>query len=185
VVTELEFRLLGPLGAALLTGAIGALTLAIVKVPEWGWQRGQLLGWFAVALLGLTAYRSRRHPTPVLDTSLLRVRAFAIASAASLVFNLGLSALFLGTVLFLTGVWGYSVLGAGLALSAAGGSLLFAAGTASFILSLSAEPRYGGGCCRACWPAGSAGSSAWPSWSPSSAPRTPPTLAPPSTAPGP
>jgi len=157
------------LGAALLTGAIGALTLAIVKVPEWGWQRGQPLGWFAVALLALAVYRSRRHPTPVLDTSLLRVRAFAVASAATLVFNLGLSALFLGTVLFLTSVWGYSVLGAGLALSAgplasavvavpaarlagrvgpglvaAGGSLLFAAGTASFILSLSAEPRYGG-----------------------------------------
>lgn len=155
------------LGAALLTGGIGTLTLAIVKTPDWGWQRGQLLGWFAGALLAWAVYRSRRHPTPVIETSLLRVRTFAAASAATMAFNLGLSALFLGSVLFLTGVWGYSVLGAGLALSAgplasavvavpaahlagrigprlvaAGGSLLFAAGTASWVLALSAEPHY-------------------------------------------
>jgi EmrB/QacA subfamily drug resistance transporter len=154
-------------GAALLTGGIGALTLAIVKTPDWGWQRGQLLGWLAGALLAWAVHRSRRHPTPVIETSLLRVRTFAMASAATLLVNLGLSALFLGSVLFLTGVWGYSVLGAGLALSAGplasavvavpaarladrighrlvagGGSLLFAAGTASWMLSLSAEPQY-------------------------------------------
>jgi MFS family permease len=73
----------------------------------------------------------------------------------------------LGSVLFLTGVWGYSVLGAGLALStgplasavvavpaarladrmgprlvAAGGSLLFTLGTASWLLWPGPEPQY-------------------------------------------
>jgi hypothetical protein len=44
----------------------------------------------------------------VIETTLLQERTFA---AATLLFNLGLAALFLGGVLFLTGVWGYSCSG--------------------------------------------------------------------------
>ena len=51
-------------GAALLTGGIGALTLAIVKTPDWGWQRGQLLGWLAGALLAWAVHRSGRATPP-------------------------------------------------------------------------------------------------------------------------
>ena len=47
----------------------------------------------------------------MIETTLLQERTFAAASAASLLFNLGLAALFLGGVLFLTGVWGYSCSG--------------------------------------------------------------------------
>jgi pimeloyl-ACP methyl ester carboxylesterase len=49
----------------------------------------------------------------VLEPALLRIRTFAIGNAAMLVLSMGFYALLLANVLFLTQVWGYSVLDAG------------------------------------------------------------------------
>ena len=103
------------LGGALLAGAVGALALGIVKAPDWGWTDDRVLaawGASALALVALAA-RSRRHPAPVLEPALLRIRSFAIGNAAMLVLSMGFYALLLANVLFLTQVWGYSVLDAG------------------------------------------------------------------------
>src|SRR5215218_1347241 len=102
-------------GGALLAGAVGALALGIVKAPDWGWTDDRVLaawGASALALVALAA-RSRRHPAPVLEPALLRIRSFAIGNAAMLVLSMGFYALLLANVLFLTQVWGYSVLDAG------------------------------------------------------------------------
>lgn len=69
-------------------------------------------------MLGLTFLRSRRRADrwiPTLDVDLFKARPFAMASLAALVFMVAFAAILLGGVLFLTGVWGYSVLKAGLA----------------------------------------------------------------------
>ena len=71
----------------------------------------------AVALLALCALRSSRHPAPVVELSLFRVRSFAVATGGVALFALGFYALLLGNVLFLTQVWGWSVLTAGFALT--------------------------------------------------------------------
>ena len=106
------------LGALALIVAIGALTLAIVKGQEWGWSSPATL-----ALLALTAgllpaiwWRSGRHPTPIVEPSMLRVRSFGLAVGASMLFFLGFGAMLLTGVLFLTGVWHEPVLDAGLML---------------------------------------------------------------------
>jgi len=103
------------LGGALLAGAVGALALGIVKAPDWGWTDDRVVASWAASALALVALaaRSRRHPAPVLEPGLLRIRSFAVGNAAMLVLSMAFYALLLANVLFLTEVWGYSVLEAG------------------------------------------------------------------------
>jgi EmrB/QacA subfamily drug resistance transporter len=110
----------GP-GSALLACCVGALALAIVQGPTWGWQSTPVVAAFAVAVgMGLAlARRSLRHPAPVIEGQLLRVRSFAVACLAALVFFLAFSAFLLCNVLFLTGVWHESQLMAGLMIAPA------------------------------------------------------------------
>ena len=73
-----------------------------------------LASWAASALaLAALAARSRRHPAPVLEPGLLRIRSFGVGNATMLLLSMGFYALLLANVLFLTDVWGYSVLEAG------------------------------------------------------------------------
>ena len=107
------------LGAVVLTFGVGALTAAIVEGPRWGWTSARVLGLFAAAivLLAIFARRTVRHPIPVIEPELLRVRSFLAANLASLAFFAGFGAMLLGGVLFLTRVWGEDVLTAGLMIS--------------------------------------------------------------------
>ena len=68
--------------------------------------------WRAVFL-----YRSARHPEPVLDLSLFSARSFSVTNAAVVLYAMGFYAMLLGNVLFLTGVWHYSIMKAGLAIT--------------------------------------------------------------------
>jgi MFS family permease len=61
--------------------------------------------------------RSARHPSPVVELALLRERPVAAANIGALLFFAGFGANILGSVLFLTQVWGWSTLHAGLALA--------------------------------------------------------------------
>jgi len=106
-------------GAALLATGVGALALAVVKGQDWGWGSAGVLGCLGAALLLLAWFtiRSRHHAMPVIDLSLFRIRSFATATAGTFVFGIGFYAQLLNGVLFLTGVWGYSALSAGFALT--------------------------------------------------------------------
>jgi EmrB/QacA subfamily drug resistance transporter len=107
------------LGAAMLALGIGLLTLGIVEGPAWSWTDGRVLGSFVAAILLVAAflYRSANHHAPVIELPLLRVRSFALANLATLVFFMGFGAMLLSGVLLLTEVWGWSALRAGFALS--------------------------------------------------------------------
>jgi EmrB/QacA subfamily drug resistance transporter len=154
-------------GGVLLAVAVGLLTLGLVQGPDWSWDARVIVS-FAAAVVAGAAFvlRSSRHPSPVLDLALFRSASFSFAVTATFLFFAGFAALLLGGVLFLTEVWGYSVLRAGLAFApgpvmaalfaapggrltarvgpgpvALAGGLLFAIGAASFI-ALPAEPQY-------------------------------------------
>src|SRR5262249_26057258 len=71
----------------------------------------------SAALLPLFVWRSSRHRAPVFELELFRVRSFSVANAGLFVFALGFYALLLCNVLFLTGVWHYSILRAGIAVT--------------------------------------------------------------------
>jgi EmrB/QacA subfamily drug resistance transporter len=107
------------LGALLMVGGVGLVALAIVQGEAWGWGGARVLGALAggLALLALVVVRSSRHPAPALELSLFRVRSFSVAVSGVFLFSFGFYALLLGNVLFLTEVWGYSVLTAGFAIT--------------------------------------------------------------------
>src|SRR5215213_5648873 len=107
------------LGTALLAAGVGALALGIVQAPEWGWADARTLAALAgaVAALALFAWRCARHPSPVVDPAMLRVRSFAMANVAAILFSAAFGAMLLSNVLFMTGVWQESILRAGLQLA--------------------------------------------------------------------
>jgi len=106
-------------GVGMLTVALSSLVLAISEGPSWGWTDPRVLGGVAAfAILGAAFLRRcARSPEPVLDLTLFAHRSFAVANAATLVYAMGFFALLLGNILFLTGVWHYSILRAGLAVT--------------------------------------------------------------------
>ena len=99
-------------GVLLVSSALAALVLAISEGPTWGWSSPRVVGCFAAsAVLGAWfVYRSAHHPEPVLDLRLFRARSFSVANAATLLYAMGFFAMLLGNILFLTGVWHYSIL---------------------------------------------------------------------------
>ena len=106
-------------GAGLLAAGVAALALAMVKGEDWGWGSPRVVGSLVacVILLVLFTIRSGRHRAPVIDLSLFRIRSFSVANVGAFVFGAAFFAQLLNGVLFLTGVWGYSVLTAGVALT--------------------------------------------------------------------
>ena len=106
-------------GTLLFAITVAALVLGVVKGQEWGWGSARIIGCLAVALASgaVVIRRCRRHRFPVLDLSLLRVRTVSAANAMMVIGAAGYYGYTLANVLFLTDVWGYSVLRAGLALT--------------------------------------------------------------------
>ena len=109
------------LGGALLTIALGAVALGVVKGSEWGWLDARTLGALiaGVLLLCLVARRCLRHPEPVIEPRLLGAGGAAPGNVATLLLSVALYATILNNVLFLTTLWRWSVLQAGLAISPA------------------------------------------------------------------
>ena len=105
-------------GAALFALALGLLTLGIVQGDEWGWTSWAVIGCFVVSALLLIFFvlSSRRHRSPLLDPELLKVRAFKVGNVATIAAGMGFYAYLLTNILWLSYVWGYSVLRAGMAL---------------------------------------------------------------------
>jgi EmrB/QacA subfamily drug resistance transporter len=107
------------IGAALLAAAVGLVALALVKAPGWGWGSASFIGLLAASLAcgAAMVMRSRRHHSPVIELELLRSRTFSGAFAASVLYYAGFGAFVLSAVEFLTGVWHYSPVLAGLAIA--------------------------------------------------------------------
>jgi EmrB/QacA subfamily drug resistance transporter len=104
------------LGVPLLASGVGLLALGIVQSDEWGWGDTRTLAAFAAAGVILPAFlwRSAVHSSPTLDLKLFRDHNFRIANVATFSFAIAFSAMFFGLVQFLTYVWQYSILEAGL-----------------------------------------------------------------------
>jgi EmrB/QacA subfamily drug resistance transporter len=113
----LDSRLPDLPGAAMLAASLALLTLGIIEGNDWGWAAPATLACFvaAAALLGGVIARSLRHPRPIVEPDLFADRAFRIGNLGTLLFAAAFFSVVLGNVLFLTSIWGYSVLTAGLA----------------------------------------------------------------------
>jgi EmrB/QacA subfamily drug resistance transporter len=157
------------LGVLLISSSLAGLVLAVSEGTDWGWFSWRVVaGGLLAVLLGLAfLLRCARHREPVLDLQLFRARSFSVANAAALVYSMGFFAMLLGNILFLTSVWHYSILKAGLAVTpgpivvalVAGpagklatrigfrpviftGSVLFATGLAWYATMIGTTPEY-------------------------------------------
>ncbi|MGH3375210.1 MAG: MFS transporter [Actinoallomurus sp.] len=156
------------LGTVILVAAVSVATLGLVQGTAWSWD-ARVMACFAGALVLAVAFvtRSSRHHAPVLELGIVRVPAFALASLSAALFFAAFSAMLLGNVLFLTGVWHYSVLRAGVALTpgplaaavfapfagklsnrtgpgpvGGAGAVLFGAGSVMWVALIGLDPTY-------------------------------------------
>ncbi|HWI72297.1 MAG TPA: MFS transporter, partial [Baekduia sp.] len=85
----------------------------------WGWGDARTLALIGggIAILLAVLARSARHAAPAVEVGLWRSRTFALANLASLIYGAVLFSWLLVGVLFVTQVWGYTPLQAGLAVS--------------------------------------------------------------------
>ena len=107
------------IGVPLASVGVGAIILGIVQGETWGWATAATVGSFAAGtlLVAAFAWRSRRHPAPLFDLDLLRIRSFTLGNLGSLFFAIGFFSLLVPLPSFIQEVWGWSALETGLAYS--------------------------------------------------------------------
>ncbi|MFE5332381.1 DHA2 family efflux MFS transporter permease subunit [Embleya sp. NPDC056575] len=110
----------GPLpdlvGAVLLTAAIGALSLGVVRAPDWGWWSGRTVGVWVATLVLVAGFlvRNGRHPRPVVEGALVRNRVYAVSGVANVLFGVAFAGMLISATMWMQTVWGWSALRTGL-----------------------------------------------------------------------
>ncbi|HEU4978161.1 MAG TPA: MFS transporter [Solirubrobacteraceae bacterium] len=160
------------LGALLMTGGVGVLSLGLVQGGTWGWGDARTLTALAAAAvaLALFAAHSAWHRNPLVDRALFRLRPFTGASAVAVLFSAAFGAMLLSRVLWAQDVWHWSPLITGLSIAPgplmvpllsflvagrltarlgagaviAAGCTIFAAGVAWWALAIGLRPDYAG-----------------------------------------
>ncbi|WP_207400489.1 MFS transporter [Actinomadura roseirufa] len=152
-------------GSGLVLAATTALTAALVQGTEWAYTPYAAAAFVVLAVLAVV--HMRRHPNPVIGFDLFRHRLFSVAVSGVFLYYLVFAAMLLASTLYLTQVWGYSVVRAGLGIapipaicvllspfsgrvvariggrvSAVLGGLTLAAGCGWWIVLASSEPSY-------------------------------------------
>ncbi len=158
------------LGALLVTGGVGALSLGLVNGGTWGWASARTIAalGLAVGALSLFAVHTARNRNPLIDRALLRLRPFTGASIVALLFSAAFGAMLLARVLWAQDVWHWSALTTGLSIAPgpimvplfsflvagrliarfgpgpviAAGSTIFAAGAAWWAVAIGLAPDY-------------------------------------------
>jgi EmrB/QacA subfamily drug resistance transporter len=110
-----ETRVPSAIGVVLVAFAAGLLSYGVVESDRFGWTGGRTLAVLGAGVLLAVAFvaHQRRSPAPVLDLDLFRLPNFRWGNLAMLSFGVAFSAMFFGSILFLTEVWGWSILKAG------------------------------------------------------------------------
>ena len=112
-------RLPDALGVALAIASPALLALGIIEARAWGpasFKTVATLGG-SMILLAILIVEASRSRAPVIDLTLFRDRNYRLANWASLVFSIAFSGMFFGLILFMTQVWGYSILATGLSMT--------------------------------------------------------------------
>ncbi|MBL3668015.1 DHA2 family efflux MFS transporter permease subunit [Streptomyces sp. M2CJ-2] len=107
------------LGTATVTLGIAGVVIGLTKGGDWGWDAVRTWGWIGagVVLVAYSLLRSGKHPAPAVETGLWRTPMFAAANLTAFLLGAGLFVWFLSGPLYLTTIWHYSVLKAGLAVT--------------------------------------------------------------------
>jgi len=112
-------RPLDPVGVLTGTTTMAGLTITVVQGSAWGWADQRILAIAAVTVLSAAAFvrTSLRHEEPLLDFALFRIPTFWVVTLAGGLIATSTAATWFLFPLFLTEVWGYSILQVGLAMT--------------------------------------------------------------------
>ena len=110
-----ETRVPSLAGVGLVAGAAGLLSYGVISSAELGWLGNRTLWCLGAGLATMLVFvvHQRHTDAPALNLDLYRTANFTWGSIAMLVFGTAFSAMFFGSILFLTRVWGWSILEAG------------------------------------------------------------------------
>ena len=104
-------------GVPMASFGVGFLVFAIAQSETWGLDwRIALAVVGSITLLALFVRRSRTHPTPLFDLSLLQIPSFSISLAGTLFFSAAFFGWFVVLPSFIQNWWEYGLLLTGLAL---------------------------------------------------------------------
>ena len=105
--------------AALITLGIAALTFAIVKLNDWGWNSYGVALSFAVATTTLALFVAHclRSADPFIDPALFRIRDFTRATLTMAPFSTAFGGYLLSLVLWEEAVWHWPAMKIGLAIA--------------------------------------------------------------------
>jgi EmrB/QacA subfamily drug resistance transporter len=106
------------LGIVLLMVGAALLAFSVIQSAAWGWSNAWPVSTLFGGTLMLAGFvvRSLQVASPALDLTLFRDRTFSLANAGVFVYSVGFTAMFFGSISFLTRIWGYTLPQAGLAL---------------------------------------------------------------------
>lgn len=106
-------------GVPLASIGVGAFVLAIVQVSDWGWNSPWTIIASAtgIVLVSLFVARSHRHPAPLFDLGLFRLRSYLVGNLGAVVFATGFFSWLIVLPEFLQRAWGWSVLKSGFAMA--------------------------------------------------------------------
>jgi len=106
-------------GSTMLVIAIGAVSLGLVKGPDWGWGDPRIVASWILAVAGAAAFAAsnRRAKAPVVDFSLFRNRVFSAANLAAFLAFGATGIQLLSISLFLQQSWHWGAIATGLAIA--------------------------------------------------------------------
>lgn len=98
---------------------VGSIVLGVVQTESWGWTSPWTLLCFALGalLIAIFGLRSQRHPAPLFDLGLFKLRTFTVGNIGQAGFVGAFFAWLVPLPTYLRSVWEWSVLEAGFAIA--------------------------------------------------------------------
>jgi EmrB/QacA subfamily drug resistance transporter len=114
-----ETRIPDLIGSLLLIVGLGAVSLGLLKGPDWGWGDGKVIACWAAAVAGtgLFLLSTRLAKVPVVDLAMFKSRVFSAANVTVVLVATVIAIQLLGMSLFLEQAWHWSTVATGLAIA--------------------------------------------------------------------
>jgi EmrB/QacA subfamily drug resistance transporter len=114
-----ETRIPDLIGSVLVIVALGAVSLGLLKGPDWGWSDGKIIACWAAAIagIGLFLLSTRLATVPVVDLAMFKSRVFSTANVTVVIVAAVLAIQLLGMSLFLEQSWHFSTVVTGLGIA--------------------------------------------------------------------
>lgn len=116
-------------GAGLSIVTLASLSYGLIEGPSKGWTSTEVLGYFALAAIGLIAFLlwERRAAEPIMDLSLFRDPAFSAGNASGAILMFGMMGMFFMLPIFMQLNLGYDAIKTGFALTPLSAAILVSA----------------------------------------------------------